>query len=208
MVRRALLYQEAKNRGLESNEEIRIILEKTKMDLLVMELVRQETEKISVTNQEIEGYYDTYKDQLKEPEERRIREIAVPTEAEAREVLIQLLQGADFATLAIARSLTPSGKKGGDLGFIQTGTKFPQFDAVAFSETLEAGKVSNIFMGPDGYYIVKLEAKRGGEQKSLSEMREYIEKALTFLKQQQRIEDIIGKISRETKIEIYEREIQ
>jgi parvulin-like peptidyl-prolyl isomerase len=63
-------------------------------------------------------------------------------------------------------------------------------------------------MGPDGYYIVKLEAKRGGEQKSLSEMREYIEKALTFLKQQQRIEDIIGKISRETKIEIYEREIQ
>lgn len=208
MVRRTLLYQEAMDRGLERKEDVLKALEKTKTDLLVMELVRQEAEKVDVSSKEIEDYYNTYKEQLKEPEERRIREIVMATEQEANDILIQLLQGADFATLAKERSKSPSSKDGGDLGFIQRGKKFSQFDSVAFSDTLEAGKVSNIFKGPEGYYILKLETKRGGTQKSLSEMWEDIKRGLTFLKQQQKIEDLIGELSREAKLEIYEGEIK
>lgn len=208
MVRRALLYQEALDRGLDRKEDILRVLEKTKQDLLVMELVRQEAENVDTTSKDIEDYYNTYKEQLKEPEERQIREIVVLTEVEARDILIQLLQGADFATVARERSKSPSAKEGGDLGFIQRGKKFPQFDTVAFSDTLEAGKISNIFKGPEGYYILKLEAKRGGKQKSLSEMWDDIKRGLTFLKQQQKIEDLIGRLSREAKLEIYEREIK
>lgn len=206
MIRRALLYQEASNRGLDRNEEILKVLEKTKEDLLVMELVRQEAEKVDVSSKEIEDYYNTYKEQLKEPQELQIREIAVSTEAEAKDILIQLLQGADFATKALERSKSASAKDGGDLGFIQLGKKFPQFDAVA--ETLEVGKTSNYFKGPDGYYILKLEARRGGKQKSLSELWEDIKRGLTFLKQQQKIEDLVVRLSREAKIEKYEGEIK
>lgn len=206
MIRRALLYQEAANRGLERNEEILKVLEKTKDDLLVMELVRQEVEKVEVSSKEIEDYYNTYKEQLKEPQELQMREIVVPTEAEAKDILIQLLQGADFATKALERSKSASAKDGGDLGFIQLGKKFPQFDAVA--ETLEVGKTSNYFKGPDGYYILKLEARRGGKQKSLSELWEDIKRGLTFLKQQQKIENLVVKLSREAKIEKYEGEIK
>lgn len=208
MVRRALLYQEASVRGLDRRDEIIQALEKTKQDLLVMELVREEAEKIEVGSKEIEEYYNTYKEQLKEPEERHLREIVVYTEQEAKDVLIQLLQGQDFATLAKERSRSPSAKDGGSLGFILRGKKFEQFDTVAFSDTLEVGKISNIFKGPEGYYILKLEAKRGGKQKSLSEMWDDIKRGLTFLKQQQKIEDLIGKLSREAKIEIYEGEIR
>jgi peptidyl-prolyl cis-trans isomerase C len=208
MVRRTLLYQEAMNRGLERKEDVVRALEKTKMDLLVVELVREEADKIEVSSKEIEDYYNTYKEQLKEPEERDIREIVVPTEAEAKEILIQLLQGADFATLAKERSKALSAKDGGDLGFIQKGKKSAQFDAVAFADTLDAGKISSIFKGPDGYYIIKLEAKRGGKQKPLSEMWDDIKRGLIFLKQQQRIEDLIGKLSREAKIEMYEGQIK
>jgi len=208
LVRRALLYQEALDRGLERNENIIRALEKTKMDLFVMELVRDEAEKVTASSKEIEDYYNTYKEQLKEPEERQIREIVVPREQEAKEILIQLLQGEDFATLAKDRSKSASAKNGGDLGFIQQGSKFAQFDVAAFSDSLELGKVSNIFKGPDGYYIIKLEVKRGGKQKSLSEMWEDIKRGLTFLKQQQRIDDLISKLSRESKIEIYESKIQ
>lgn len=208
LVRRSLLYQAALARGLDRKEETLKTLEKTKQELLVMELVRQEAEKIEVSSKEIEDYYNTYKEQLKEPEERQIREIVVNTEQEAKDILIQLLQGADFATLAKDRSKSTSAKDGGDLGFITPGKKFSQFDATVFSETLEVGKTSNILKGPDGYYILKLEGKRGGKQKSLSELWDDIKKGLTFLKQQQKIEELISKLSRDAKIEIYEGEIK
>jgi len=208
MVRRALLYQEALDKGLDRNEDVLSALEKTKMDLLVVELVRQEAQKIDVSSKEIEDYYNTYKEQLKEPEERQIREIVVATEQDAKEILIQLLQGADFATLAKERSKAADAKNGGDMGFIPKGKEFVQFDAVAFSDTLDVGKNSTIFKGPEGYYILKLEAKRGGQLKSLSEMWDDIKRGLTFLKQQQAIDDLISKLSRKATIEVYEGEIK
>jgi len=208
MVKRELLYQEALARGLDRKEEIVQALEKTKQQLLVMELVRQEADKIDVSAKEIEDYYNQYKDQLKDPEKRQLREIVVTTEQEAKDVLVQLLQGADFATLARERSKSASAKNGGDLGFLEPGKKSPQFDAVVFSDTLEVGKVSNIFKGADGYYIVKLEAKSGGKQKSLSDLWEDIKRGLIFVKQQKRIEDLITKLSRESKLEVYEGEVK
>jgi parvulin-like peptidyl-prolyl isomerase len=137
-----------------------------------------------------------------------VREIVVPTEQEARDILIQLLQGADFANLAKEKSKSVSAKDGGDLGIIQKGKRFSQFDEAAFSDSLEAGKISNIFKGPDGYYILKLESRSGGQQKSLSEMWDDIKRGLTFLKQQQRIEDLVGKLSGKAKLEYYEGEIK
>jgi len=208
LVRNMLLYQEGLNRGLDRKEEVLNDLEKTKMNLVIVELVKQESEKVDVSSKEIEDYYNTYKDQLKEPEERQVREIVVPTEQEAKDILVQLLQGADFATLAKEKSKSASSTNGGDLGFIPRGKKFAQFDAAAFSDTLEPGSVSNIFKGPDGYYIIKLEAKRGGKQKSLSELWDDIKRALLFIKQEQKIEDLVGKLSREGKLEIYESEIK
>ncbi len=208
MVRRSLLYQEALARGLDKKDDIVEALEKTKQELLVMEIVRQEAEKAEVASKEVEDYYNTYKEQLKKPEERRIREIVVPAEQDAKDILIQLLQGADFASLARERSRAASSKEGGDLGFIAKGKKPAQFDAAAFSDTLDVGKTSSIFKGPDGYYILKLEAKRGGEQPSLSEMWEDIKRGLTFLKQQQIIEDLINKLSRQAKLEFHEGEVK
>ena len=208
MVRRSLLYQEAQSRGLDSNPEIQRILEKTKADLLVMELVRKEAESVVVTYDEINNFYETYKEQLKDPEERHLREIVVNTEEEERGVIIQIYQGVDFAALAVERSKAASKDKGGDLGFIQRGVKSPQFDVEAFSDTLEVGKTSNYFKGPEGYYIVKLEEKRGGAQKELSDIWDDIKRELTFVKQQAAIEQLIADLSNKAKIEYYEGEIQ
>lgn len=208
MVRRLLLYQDAMDKGLDRKEEVIKAIDKTKQELLVMQLLRQEADSVDVSSKEIEDYYNTYKEQLKEPEERQIREIVVATEPEAKDILIQLLQGGDFTALAKDRSKSASAKDGGDLGFLATGKKFPQFDAVAFSDTLEVGKTSNILKGPDGYYLLKLEAKRGGKEKTLTEMWDDIKRGLVFLKQQQKIEDTVGKLSRDAKLEFYESQIK
>ena len=208
IVSRILLYQAGLDRGLENKEEVQRVLEKYKQSLLVGELMNEEYNKIEVTPAEIEAYYNQYKEQLREPEERQLREIVVPTEAEAKDILIELLKGADFADLARQRSKAASASNGGDLGFISKGKKSAQFDAVAFSDSLEAGQYSNIFKVPDGYYIIKLETKKGGKQRSLSELWDDIKRGLQFLKQQQQIKDLIGKLSQQAKIEIYEGEIK
>jgi len=208
MVRRTLLYQDAMDKGLDRNAEVLEALDKTRMQLLVLELIKNETEKIDVTSKDIEDYYNLYKDQLKEPEERQIREIVVDREQDARDILIQLLQGGDFATIAKEKSKASTSKQGGDLGFISKGKKFAQFDEMAFSDTLDIGRISSIFKGPDGYYIIKLEAKKGGKQKTLAELWDDIKRGLTFIKQQQKIEELIGRLSRDAKIEVYEGEIK
>lgn len=209
MVRRVLLYQEALSRGLDRKDDVIKALEKTKQDLLVMQLLRDESNKIDVSSKEVEEYYNTYKEQLRDPEERQIREIMVSTEQEAKEILILLLQGSDFATLAKERSKAPSAKDGGDLGYIKKGKKSAQFDTVAFGDSLDVGKTSNIFKGADGnYYLIKLEGKRGGKQKSLAELFDDIKKGLTFIKQQQRIEAVIADASKNAKLEFFEGEIK
>ncbi len=209
MVRRVILYQEALARGLDRKEDVVRALEKTKQELLVMQILRDESNKIEVSSKEVEDYYNTYKEQLKDPEERQIREIVVPTEQEAKDILILLLQGSDFATLAKERSKAASAKDGGDLGYMKKGKKTAQFDAVAFGDSLEVGKTSNIFKSADGnYYLIKFEGKRGGKQKSLGELFDDIKKVLTFIKQQQRVEAVISNASKDAKLEFFEGEIK
>ena len=208
IVRRALIYQHALDKGLERSDEVKQAVEKNKRDLMVLQDIKDSTKNISVTSKEVEDYYNTYKEQLKEPEERQISEIVVGSEQDARDILIQLLQGADFAALAKNNSKSSSAKDGGDLGFIKKGKKSAQFDAAAFSDSLDVGKISSVFKTPDGYSIVKLEAQRGGKQKPLSEMWDDINRGLVFLKQQQAIEELIGRLSREAKIEVTEGEIK
>ncbi|MCX5709654.1 MAG: peptidyl-prolyl cis-trans isomerase [Candidatus Omnitrophica bacterium] len=208
LIRRTLLAQDAADKGLDRNEDVTRVLQKTRQELLLMVLVKQIAETTDVSSAEIEDYYNKYKDQLKDPEQREIREIVVGSEQDARDILIQLLQGADFASLAKEKSKSASAKNGGDLGYVKKGTKSVQFDAVAFADTLDVGRVSSVFKTPDGYCIIKLEAKKGGQQKSLTDMWEDIKKGLTFLKQQQKLDDLVGKLSSSARIEIYEGKIK
>ena len=58
MIRRRLLYQEGLDRGLDRNPEVRKALEKTKEQLVVYQLIKNETSKVNVTSQEIKDAYN------------------------------------------------------------------------------------------------------------------------------------------------------
>jgi peptidyl-prolyl cis-trans isomerase C len=66
-----------------------------------------------------------------------VSHILVETEAEGEELLADLEAGADFATLAIERSVGPSGPNGGDLGCAPAANYVPEFAAAV--ETAEIG---------------------------------------------------------------------
>jgi parvulin-like peptidyl-prolyl isomerase len=208
LVQRALLAQAAADKGLDRNDDVARALQRTRQELLLMTLFKEIADTTEITPKEIEDTYNANKEQFREPEQRKISEIVVSGEQDANDIMIQLLQGGDFTTLARDRSKAKSAKNGGDLGFIKRGDKSAQFDAVAFADSLETGRVSQIFKTPDGYCIIKLEAKKGGQLKSLDDSRTDIKNYLTNIKQQKKLEDLVGKLSGSAKIEIYEGKIK
>lgn len=211
LIRQMVFYQTALDKGLDRKEEINEVLNRYKIAVLSQEMQNEIVKNISVSSAEIEEAYKNNKDLFREPEARRIREIVTKTEEEARQILIELLQGGDFATVARNRSIAESAKNGGDLGFIkkgQRGEKFVNFDEVAFSPALQQGALSTVFKGPEGFYIIKIEAIKEGRQVSLSEAWDTIKAILLARKQQEELDRVYSQLSREVKIEVYEGEIK
>ena len=72
------------------------------------------------------------------------------------------------------------------------------------------GHYSSIFKGPEGYYIIKIEAKRGGKQRSLSEMWDTIKSLLLIIKQRDALENFLRTLSQKAQpyIKIFEEKIK
>ncbi|MFH1441908.1 MAG: peptidyl-prolyl cis-trans isomerase [Candidatus Omnitrophota bacterium] len=223
LIDKELLSQEAQRQGLDKNESIK--KSKTGRDkkrILSSTLVNN----IKVDRNEIISFYGEYKNFFRTRGERRIFEIVVLTEQEAKEIYIELLKGADFSILAKTRSISASAKKGGDLGFIKIrpssrcfgGTcpsvsAFPpkEVDFVIFikenvplidqvvSSNLEVGALSQIYKSPYGFCIFKIESQRNKEQIPFSEIEKSIE---NYLRKKKAI-DILNKLRSNSKIKVY-----
>jgi peptidyl-prolyl cis-trans isomerase D len=126
---------------------------------------------VTVSDQEIQQYYDKHKDDFKRPRIAYVSFIAQPRlpSAEdsaaalerARTIRAELAKGAKFEDVAKRESSdTGSGNHGGDLGWIpKDGTGFdPQF--VAGMRALAPGATSQPVLSSFGYHIIKVEASR------------------------------------------------
>jgi peptidyl-prolyl cis-trans isomerase C len=79
--------------------------------------------------------------------------ILVKTEAEIKQVIERLGKGESFAKIAQEKSMSPSGKRGGDLGVFGRGMMVREFEKVAFD--LEKGKVSGPVKTEFGWHVIK-----------------------------------------------------
>lgn len=130
--------------------------------------------RIQITEQEIQNYltseagkkqleaiYQLGHILLKVPENADVEE-EERIEAKARDLLDQLRAGADFAQLAAAHSDGPAAAKGGDMG-LRKESQLPS----AFSDAapqLGLGEVSEPIRSANGYHLIKLLNKRGGDK--------------------------------------------
>ncbi len=72
----------------------------------------------------------------------------------------RVLRGEKFSMLARLYSDDPgSASKGGDLGFVERGTLYPEFEAVAFN--LKSGEVSQVVKTRAGYHIIQMIERKG-----------------------------------------------
>ena len=121
----------------------------------------------SISEKEILLYYEKNIDQYKTPEQIRGRNILVKNKAEAEELLKLIEDGADFGKLAMERSISPTGKRGGTFGWIGKGRMPPALEKPAFA--LEKGEVSEAIATPpgatpSGYFLIKVEDKKASRQ--------------------------------------------
>lgn len=78
-----------------------------------------------------------------------------------QEIRYRVLNGENFATLAILYSEDPgSSKQGGELGLFGRGEMYPEFEAAAFS-LKEKNEVSDIIKTDAGFHILQLIERRG-----------------------------------------------
>jgi len=86
------------------------------------------------------------------------KHILVEKHSHALQVLDELNAGKSFEEVAKQRSICPSRKKGGDLGWFRKGQMVKAFEKAAFE--LEVGKVSEPVKTQFGYHIILVVEKK------------------------------------------------
>jgi peptidyl-prolyl cis-trans isomerase SurA len=90
-------------------------------------------------------------------------------EKQAGEVLKQAKEGGDFSELARKFSQSPEGKEGGNLGYFKSKELMPELEEASFS--LEPGEISPLVRTSEGFHILRVMERRGGEPKPYAEVQ-------------------------------------
>ena len=155
----------------EWREELRYVL-------VEREVFKKLNEKIKPpAEEEIKRYYEDHKDRYKRKERIYMRQIVVDEAAKADAIKANL-KTADFAELAKKYSITPEGKAGGVVGWIEKGT------VDYFDPLFSAGAQLQTIKSPFGIHLIKVEKKAPASILPLEEARPQIIRALRAQREQ------------------------
>jgi peptidyl-prolyl cis-trans isomerase C len=192
-----LAYQEAVKQGIDKNADVAIASEIGQRKLVVNAFLADFMKKNPVTDADTKAAYEEYKKELGD-KEYSARHILVKTEAEAKEISVQIKKGGDFAKIAKEKSLDPGSKeKGGDLGwFSPAGMVKPFSDAVTGLKKgeLTAEPVQTQF----GWHVIKLVDSRATQVPSYDKVKSGLERTL----QQRKLEKMMLGLKDKAKIEV------
>ncbi|MFP4528246.1 MAG: peptidylprolyl isomerase [Candidatus Kapaibacterium sp.] len=144
--------------------------EEIRKTLLANKIRQQKFGNIKVTPKEVENFYNEYKDSLQTvPASMELYHIVrnIRTDETAKEDIYKLatrvrdsiISGGDFAEFAKRYSAqSGTAAAGGDLGWVQRGKFFPEFEEAAYK--LQPGEVSYPVETPLGFHLIETIEKR------------------------------------------------
>lgn len=176
------LRESLKKEGLTFEEYEKRLSEQIIISKLVNQQVRK---KIIVSEEEVKKYMDANKENLSDGEAFKIKQILFKRpkndadkeviEEKASLIIQRLKAGEDFSVLAEEYSEDPSGRLGGNLGFIKKSYLTEEF--VNKLNAMNVGDVSIPFWTEKGLHIIKLDEKIPAQ--NIDEVRENVRKQLT-----------------------------
>ncbi|HDQ04820.1 MAG TPA: hypothetical protein ENN23_09745 [Deltaproteobacteria bacterium] len=147
--------------------------EQIRRDMLIHKLVEAEVnEKIRVSNDEAEDYYNDNRNNYRVDARVKVAQIVVRDLDSAKEILERLQAGEDFAELAASVSIGPEASRGGDLGYITRQIMPEPLDEVIFA--LPENKISRVVQSPYGFHIFKVLDKEPVRLRRFEEVKDEI----------------------------------
>ncbi|MGL9719448.1 peptidylprolyl isomerase [Symbiopectobacterium sp.] len=155
----------------DSNKGRFIDPEAFKVSYLLLDAARV-MDSVKITDADIAAFYEKNKQEFTQSERKRFSVIQLKTEADARAVLDELKNGADFAALAKEKSQdVVSRRNGGDLGWMDANATV---DELQQAKLTEKGQLSKPIKSSVGYLIVRLDDIQAAQVKPLSAVRDDI----------------------------------
>ena len=153
----------------------------------------------AVSEAELAAEYEAHADEFRLPESVTLRQILVPTQNEARDVLRRLQKvPRSFESLARTRSRAPEAEAGGLMGSFARGQLPAELEAAAFS--LAPGGVSGSIETPLGFHILRLDAREPGRQRGLEECRDQIRTRLQHQKADRQVRQFVRELMARAKV--------
>lgn len=143
---------------------------------------------IEVTEEELLAEYGR-QIEAAPPLQFKARHILVASQGEATEIIGELNDGADFATLAQQRSTGPSGPNGGDLGWFSANQMVAPFSAAV--AVMEDGQYSSEPVQTQfGWHVILREESRESTPPTFESVRDQIQVNVQQLKFQDHMDEL------------------
>ena len=199
-----------------------------KNNLITQKVIGQEVGgHINVSNAEIQQYYDEHKTEMQRPEQVRLSEILISTqaappvkndkgetalpsapdpevvaqaEAKAKEVYEMLKKGGSFDELAKKYSNGPTSSVGGDLEYFKRGTLSKELEAKVFS--MQAGQYTEPVRTNQGFVILEVTEHQTPGVPPLKDMENRIQEQIYMTKMQPALREYLTKLREEAYIDV------
>ena len=242
MIRRELLYQAARKSGIKPDENAinkdinslkqqfsdeteyknelskrgineEVLRARMIRNSLVQKYVSKEfTDKVDVTDKEIQDYYQKNIDLFKQPFQIRVSHISIQSDpkdgdsrkkelrGKAEKILKNLKDDKDFADLAREYSDGPTKNKGGDLGYLRKGQLEKQFESKVLA--LKKGEITDIIETEYGFHIFKVTDIKPETILAYENVKEKVKKFLVDEKTKQEADKYARKLREKTDVKI------
>ncbi len=199
MITREVLVQEAERRKMNESDTYKAQLDAMQQQLLISLLFNELIVELEPSDEAKRAEYERIKEQNATAGEKQyhVRHILVDEEAEANDIIKQLDEGADFATLAEEHSTdTGSRENGGDLGWAEAGRYVKPF-ADAVVALGEGGTTTTPVKSDYGYHVIEVLGMRAPEFPAYEDVEEQLRKDMLTRSR----DDLITRLRAEAKIE-------
>jgi len=158
MIDLVLLDKAAEANGFSEDEEVQARVAQLTVTV-VREVYLERLVVAEVDEAAVQARYQTYLEENPPSEEIHASHILLESEETAREIIVALDEGADFAELAQERSTGPSAPQGGDLGYFTASQMIPAFSDAALA--MEVGSYSKDPVQTEfGWHVILVEDRR------------------------------------------------
>ena len=186
---------------LDKKESIKARMQNMMDELLAREYLAHLKASMTIDEKEMNEYYKEHGDLFRSPEKVKLRHMALDNRKEAEAVLLELRNGADFGEIAAKQSIDPTGKKGGDLGWVARGATQPEIEEIAFK--LKKGEISDVIKSDTGYHIIKVDDRKEARDIPLKDVKARVEYILRQKKEGRLISDERKRLKKELDVEIF-----